>query len=78
MDIQIGDIVHYVLKDGINRGCCRPAMVVDIQDGENGILKVQVFMTLEDGARYGGGLGVVSVTEGRDQHDPGRWHRKHQ
>ena len=52
MQVSVGRIVHYVLKEGPSKGEHRPAIVVRVWDVEAGICQLQVFTDSDAGANY--------------------------
>jgi hypothetical protein len=70
--VTVGDLVHYVLPDGVHLGDRRAAVVVRVLG--DGAVNLQVFMDGDaDGGQYPGGLRWVgNVQEGEL---PGNWQR---
>ena len=75
-----GQIVHYVLPDGRSRGQHRPAIVVRVNNRENGSVNMQVFTDgSNDYLGYGSSgdwfptLWKTSVHYSEDK-EPGTWH----
>lgn len=62
---MIGNVVHYVLPSGKNRGRCRPALVLDVRAADEGgpfLAALHVHLLPED--QGAGGLQILSRGEG--------------
>lgn len=77
-DVQIGDIVHFVLDDGPSAGQHRPALVVHVWSDD--LLQLQVFPDSDAAGTFNDKLPVpywrTSVKLDRSAEEHGTWHPK--
>lgn len=74
--IEVGDIVHYVLKEGPRSGECRPAMVVRVQDPATDTVVLEVFTDgLSDGPFFHNPQARLTARIGAPG-EPGRLHTR--
>lgn len=76
--LRIGDRKHYVLRDGLNEGQCRPLDIANFADKEAGL--VNGFVTTDASRDYAGaghdGLFVEACVYDAER-TPNTWHEMH-
>lgn len=78
-ELKIGNIVHYVLQSGINKGEHRPAIIVRVWTLHSpDMVNLQVFTDSSNdfGAHQNGGNGILWATSVHfsDTHEEHTWH----